>query len=416
VRPNLVFNQTFCSNLTIPACQSIPNFVFPTCTLITTFANAFQGCSSITTIDMSKCLMSGAISWSNSFNNCYNLISMSIPASTIGGSPSVPNTFANTFNGCSALISVDLSKISYTSLTSMTGMFLNCFNLPSVTFPSGSATLLTDMTSSFQNCYSLTSLTLPTGLAAVTTMINAFNGCSSIKTLSFPSSMPALTTTAFNNTFLSCRELESVTLPTTVNTNGITNISSMFQNCNSLQSVVLPTFGTGLTNLSSAFYETHSLKNITFSGSLTNASLNFTNAFSRSAFNSANFSAFGSSASIVNGFGMGVNSPFCATYSFSTRFSRIDINGASTNPHGGVRSLRLPAIPLTGQWTGAGNPFIDIAYTGIGYADLLLLFNDLAAQGNVVSKTINITGCSGASSLTAGDRLIITSKGWTIAG
>ena len=40
----------------------------------------------------------------------------------------------------------------------------------------------------------------------------------------------------------------------------------------------------------------------------------------------------------------------------------------------------------------------------------------MAAQGNVTTKTINITGAEGAASLTAGDRLIITSKGWTITG
>ena len=40
----------------------------------------------------------------------------------------------------------------------------------------------------------------------------------------------------------------------------------------------------------------------------------------------------------------------------------------------------------------------------------------MAAQGNVVSKTINITSATGAAGLTAGDRLVITSKGWTITG
>jgi hypothetical protein len=49
-------------------------------------------------------------------------------------------------------------------------------------------------------------------------------------------------------------------------------------------------------------------------------------------------------------------------------------------------------------------------------AQLVQLFNDMAAQGNVVSKTINITSATGAAGLTAADRLIVTSKGWTITG
>jgi hypothetical protein len=40
----------------------------------------------------------------------------------------------------------------------------------------------------------------------------------------------------------------------------------------------------------------------------------------------------------------------------------------------------------------------------------------MAAQGNVVTKTINITGATGAAGLTAADRLIVTSRGWTITG
>jgi hypothetical protein len=44
------------------------------------------------------------------------------------------------------------------------------------------------------------------------------------------------------------------------------------------------------------------------------------------------------------------------------------------------------------------------------------LFADIAAQGSVVSKTINITGAVGAAGLSAADRLVLTSRGWTITG
>jgi hypothetical protein len=415
VRPNLVFDRTFTTNVSVPACQSLPNFVFPTCNLTTTVASAFSGCSSITTIDTSKCLSPTSVSWSNSFANCYNLISMSIPPMTTGGSPSQPSNFQNTFIGCASLVSVDLSKISLVSLTIMSGMFFGCFNLLSVSFPSESAPVLTTIASLFGNCYSLTSVTLPTGLNAVTTAAQAFLNCYSLKSVSFPTTMSALTAAGLSGTFWGCRELQSVTLPTTVNTNGITNMTQMFQSCVSLQSVDLPTIGSGVTNLSSSFLDTWSLKTITFNGSLTNAAIDFSNAFTRSAFSSANFGAFSSTATLVNGTTMGNQSPFCATYSFSTRFSKLDISGTVAIPNGGVRSLRLPAVALTGQW-GGSSPQINISYTGITYANLVSLFNDLAAQGNVTSKTINITGCTGASSLTAGDRLIITSKGWTITG
>ena len=230
--------------------------------------------------------------------------------------------------------------------------------------------------------------------------------------------MAALTTTGLSSAFQNCKLLTSLTLPTTVNTSGITNISSCFNGCNSLTSITLPTFGgTGLSNLSSAFADTWSLKTLTFNGTFTrsdSAGINATNMLVRSNVNTLSISSF-ATASIIDGTTLGIVAPFCATYSFSARFTKLDISGTVGNRNTYVRNLRLPAVALTGQW-GGSSPQINISYTGITYANLVSLFNDMAAQGNIVGKTINITSCTGAASLTAGDRLIITSKGWTITG
>ena len=47
---------------------------------------------------------------------------------------------------------------------------------------------------------------------------------------------------------------------------------------------------------------------------------------------------------------------------------------------------------------------------------MTILFADIAAQGTVTGKTINVTGATGAANLTAADKLVLTSKGWTITG
>jgi hypothetical protein len=49
----------------------------------------------------------------------------------------------------------------------------------------------------------------------------------------------------------------------------------------------------------------------------------------------------------------------------------------------------------------------------LGTGSLVDVFNDLPT---LTGKTINITGASGAASLTAGQRAIATGKGWTITG
>ena len=79
-----------------------------------------------------------------------------------------------------------------------------------------------------------------------------------------------------------------------------------------------------------------------------------------------------------------------------------------------VQSVRL-LNASAGQWTGS-SPQINVSNTNMSTAQIVQLFNDMAAQGNVVSKTINITTATGAAALTAADRLIVTSIGWTITG
>jgi hypothetical protein len=99
---------------------------------------------------------------------------------------------------------------------------------------------------------------------------------------------------------------------------------------------------------------------------------------------------------------------------FSQRISAIVINGASAQYMNRITSLRF-LNTQSSQWGGT-SPQVNISYTRIGYTALVQLFNDIAATGTYTGKTINITGCDGAASLTAGDRAIITSKGWTITG
>ena len=76
-----------------------------------------------------------------------------------------------------------------------------------------------------------------------------------------------------------------------------------------------------------------------------------------------------------------------------------------------LNSLRLRNNG-TGQYAGT-SPQINISYTSLGQAALVQVFNDLPT---VTSKTINITGASGAAALTAPERAIATGKGWTITG
>jgi hypothetical protein len=100
--------------------------------------------------------------------------------------------------------------------------------------------------------------------------------------------------------------------------------------------------------------------------------------------------------------------------SFSCPLNLLAVNNTSSNLNNNVQAVRL-LNTSAGQWTG-GSPQINVSYTNMSTANIVQLFNDMAAQGNVVSKTINITGSTGAAGLTPTDRLIVTSRGWTITG
>jgi hypothetical protein len=95
---------------------------------------------------------------------------------------------------------------------------------------------------------------------------------------------------------------------------------------------------------------------------------------------------------------------------FSCRFQRFQNNGSITNKMA-LQSLRLTNT-AAGQYGGA-SPQIDVSYTLLGQAALVQLFNDLPT---LTTKTINITGCPGATLLTAPERAIATGKGWSITG
>jgi hypothetical protein len=222
------------------------------------------------------------------------------------------------------------------------------------------------MGSTFLNCTSLRSVTMPTSMSALTNLNLTFSGSSSIKTITLPATVSASLTT-YQSTFNGCTALTTATLPTT-QTTSLNAILSTFNNCSQLRTInnqdKLGATATG--------------------GTICNAS-----AF-----------LFGTEE-------------YAGTIDLYPRLSTVTVNGTVTY-RSKLTGLRLRNTG-SGQWS-LSNPVIDVSYTDMSTAALNTLFADLAAKPNVTSKTINITAATGAAGLSAGDRLVITSKGWTITG
>ena len=179
-----------------------------------------------------------------------------------------------------------------------------------------------------------------------------------------PSTVSSSTTT-YQNLANNCISLVTLILPTT-QTSLITTIQSFVQLCGSL---------TTITNLNNI-------------GSLTATPLVLATTLT--------------------------NNNLVTSLSFSCPFTTLSVNGVSATNFSKLNSLRLLNVS-TGQWTGT-SPQINVSFTSLSTSALNILFADMAAQGTVTTKTINITSATGTAGLSAADRLVITSKGWTITG
>jgi hypothetical protein len=254
--------------------------------------------------------------------------------------------------------------------------------------------------------------------------------------LVFPASMPALTSISITN----CRNLRTITLPTTTGTitsfaitgnpvlevinnmptsaPSLANFTNNFANNYSIRSIVLPATASSTVQYTSTFQNCYALESVTFPNiqNTSTGAYNMVNCFSGCANLSTiiNFDKTQSAnaGALLNFSSTGMN--LVPGLTFSARLSALNLSGSSTTQLNRITSLRLLST-LTGQWTGS-SPQINVSNTRIGYTALVQLFNDIASSGTYTSKTINITSCDGASSLTASDRLILTSRGWTITG
>jgi hypothetical protein len=250
-----------------------------------------------------------------------------------------------------------------TAVTDLNSTFSGCSSLTSAVFPA-TMNAVTTMNTTFANCILLTSVTLPTSMSSCTQFASTFSGCSNIRSITMPNTV-STAITSFVTTFFGCNALSTVTLPGAAQLSSVNSISSMFSQCSNL---------TTITNFDKI-------------GSLT-------------------------ATPLVNA--TGNTYARLTSISFVMPLSGLQLFGSTNTARADVQSVRL-LNTSAGQWTGA-SPQINVSNTNMSTAELVQLFNDMAAQGNVVSKTINITGAKGAAGLTAADRLIVTSKGWVITG
>ena len=215
-----------CSNLT-----SLDLSNFDTSN-VTDMNNMFKGCSNLTSLDVSNFNTSKVTNMSNIFNGCSNIASLDVS----NFDTSNVTNMNNMFSGCNALTSLDVSNFNTSNVTNMANMFTSCKKLTSLDVSNFNTSNVTDMRSMFAQCNSLTSLDVSGfNTMKVTDMIAMFSGCNALTSLdvsNFNTSNVIYMTSMFYN----CNSLTSLDV-SRFNTMKVTDMSSMFNGCTSLMSL-----------------------------------------------------------------------------------------------------------------------------------------------------------------------------------
>jgi len=289
------------------------------------------------------------------FNLFYSLQEVVINATTT----SVTVT-TSMFNSCYYLKSVSLFDTS--NVATANSMFENCYSLE--TIPSFNFASVTNGTTMFNNCYGLTSVPA-LNFGNATTLSGLFTNCHNLTTIA------GLTTTKctdFTYMFVTCYTLETVPL---FDTSKALYFGNMFQNCYALTEI--PAFDTtSLINMSNAFNACYNLKTIPLID--TSKVTNFTGTFAN-----------------------------CPSLDEMPALSLSSTTISSMFSNGGI--TKAPFVNIRNSFSFANQM--------LSRAAIVEIFNGLAS--GVTSKTITVSGNPGSGALTAADRLIATSKGWTVA-
>ena len=398
---NAIYSLTSAFNL----CIKIRTILLPIGLNASDLSFAFSSCSNLSSVTFQSPTTS-CTNMSSMFSSCFYLKSVTLPSAVSASGVNMQSAFQN----CTSL--ADLTINSSYLFTNLVQTFNVCPSLKTLNWTPGSQNSLLSLSNTFAGCSLLESITLPTSMNVCTTLSSTFNSCFMLRTVTFPSTMNSVTTTA--DLFSNCRSLTSVTLPTSMSL--CTTMSGMFFNAANITTVTLPsTVSASLSTMSNMFNLAHSLKTVTFPNTQITAGNNISGLFSGCSNLTTinNFNRLGPTTSTPLVTASQMNYNRLASISFTFPLVRLELNGFSTS-YSNVQAVRLTNA-ATGQWTGS-SPQINVSYTNMSTANLVQLFNDMAAQGNVTSKTINITSATGAAGLTAADRLIITSRGWTITG
>jgi len=171
---------------------------------VTDMSVMFDGCESLSSLDVSNFNTAKVTNMSYMFNGCSSLTSLDLSNFNTAKVTAMKNMFSD----CSGLKSLNLSSFNTSNVTSMYRMFRFCSSLTSLDVSSFNTSNVTDMSEMFYACETLTSLDLSSfNTSKVTDMKSMFYSNENLKTIYAGNGWSTAAVTSSNWMFSYCTSL-----------------------------------------------------------------------------------------------------------------------------------------------------------------------------------------------------------------
>lgn len=157
---------------------------------ITNLSSAWSGCSSLKNLDIGNWNISNVTNLSSAWSNCTSLKSLNL----LNWNTAKVTNLSNTWSGCSALITLEIKNWKVTKVTTMDSAWSNCYALKKLELSNWSTNALNFLSNAWNGCTTLEYLDLSGFiLSNIPSISNIFISCSNLRRIIAPTTGPALT-------------------------------------------------------------------------------------------------------------------------------------------------------------------------------------------------------------------------------
>ena len=204
--------------------------------LIESYHNFARNCSVLETVNLASFISPYATSMTNMFNSCTKLKTLVLPDLSTNKIKSAQSCFYK----CTSLTSINLSKLNTSNFNSMVSMFDYCSSLTSLDVSHFDTSQVTNCAWMFSNCAKLSTLDVSNfNTSKMTNIEGMFYGCRLITSLDL-SNFDTSNVINMNTLVSTCIKLTTLKLGSKFITTKCSKYDGIFTNCTALKTIQIP--------------------------------------------------------------------------------------------------------------------------------------------------------------------------------